>query len=343
MLIRVLLIFICLTAGAQEELKNPDTAFKAFVSAFLEKDMEKLKKLTLYNEELDVLAQAQTPQGEELRNAKKTLQELSIKWYEVGDIVKIRGAPIKVNDIMVNDRRKLGTIRLLDFVYPVIVRKLRAGNIWKVDPTFVINSIKKKLKNEQKFKRKDFRIILDGKAFHLNEGEKIIAKTDDGKEHRIVLFKNEIQHYKDGRIAFHYHRDMDVFPNKMQDGSVYTLSTDLGPEIHILVYKPGTELKAAMDKYIKVWVENYEVKDSQFEKNLLKDTRQEINGKEYPGKVMYVKEGLRVVYNQFYFFELNGTVVGLFARCKTSDTGLLNQYLKIVCEQIVPGRPGVKK
>ena len=135
----------------------------------------------------------------------------------------------------------------------------------KIDPTFMIQSIKKHIKIEMKRQQRDFRIIFDGETFHLNEGKKTIVEDVKGITHRVTLYRNEIQHYKDGRISFHYHKEMEVFPNKMPGGFVYTLTAEYGPEVHLLVYDQGSNLQEVAKKYINIWIENYEVNDAQFE------------------------------------------------------------------------------
>ena len=91
-----------------------------------------------------------------------------------------------------------------------------------------------------------------------------------------------------------------------------------------------------MQRFINIWIENYKSKDAVFEKQMLKNTKQMINGKEHAGKILYVNQQGVVYYNQFYFFEENGVLMGVFARSKTSDTGLLNQYLSILSESVYP-------
>ena len=129
---------------------------------------------------------------------------------------------------------------------------------------------------------------------------------------------------------------MEVFPGKGKKSFVYTLNSDLSPEIHVLVYEKGAMLGDAMQRFINIWIENYKSKNAVFEKVMLKNTKQIINGKEYAGKIMYVKLKDSVYYNQFYFFEEKGVIMGIFARSKTIDTGLLNQYLSILCESVYP-------
>ena len=130
----------------------------------------------------------------------------------------------------------------------------------------------------------------------------------------------------------------------MKGGFVYTLNTELGPEVHLLVYDQGADLQEVAKKYINIWIENYEVNDAQFEKQQLKDAKQEINGKMVDGKVMYVRQAGKVFYNQFYFFKHeSGQVIGVFAKCRNIDTGLLNKYLKIACEDLRPLAQGVKR
>jgi hypothetical protein len=325
-----------MSLSAQEVVKvaTPDDVFRDYAAAFFDQDLEKLKSLTFFADELEVLVQIPKVSKDQLLDIKKRLQETPIKWYTVGEVIKINGAPITVNDVMVNESKMLGTIRMLEMVYPIILRKSRTSEEWKVDPTFMIQSVKKHLKIENKRNQRDFRIELDGELFYLNEGERIVAKDNKGVEHRIVLFKNEIQHYKDGRLRFHYHKDMDVYPNKMVGGFVYSLSSDLGPEIHLMVYDKGASLASTKDKYINMWIENYKANDAVFEENALKPVRQEINGQMIDGSVMYVRSEGKVLYNQFYFFEENGAVIGVFAKCSNIDTGILNQYLKIACEDL---------
>ena len=327
-----------------KELEAAEKVFYEFTEAYFAHDMEKLKAVTYYNDELNLLLEMPGYTKEELVELNKKLRATPIKWNEVGEIIKINNAPIRVNEIMVNERKKIGTIRLLEMVYPLIVKKMRGTNEWKVDPTFMIQSLKKHIKIEMKRNQRDFRIIFDGKTYHLNEGEKIIVEDLQKVAHRIVLYRNEIQHYKDGRISFHYHKDMEVFPNKMKGGFVYTLNTELGPEVHLLVYDQNADLQEVAEKYINIWIENYEVNDAQFEKQKLKDAKQEINGKMVDGKVMYVRQAGKVFYNQFYFFKHEyGKVVGVFAKCRNIDVGLLNKYLKIACEDLRPLARGVKR
>jgi hypothetical protein len=238
---------------------------------------------------------------------------------------------------MSNETKRIGNIKILDFVYPLQLKKLRTGQ-WKVDPTFMIQSVRKQVDTESKRKRKNFRVELDGTLYYLNEGEMINFKDDAGKDRVIKLFKNDIQHYKDGRISFQYHKGMDVFPGPSKNGFVYTLNSDLGPEVHVLLYKEGADLKTERERFIKLWIENYEVKDARFEKVRLKNVSQSINGKENDGKVMYVILNGNVLYNQFNFLEIDGRVVGVFGKSKSADAGLLNQYLAIVCENIRPAK-----
>jgi len=179
-------------------------------------------------------------------------------------------------------------------------------------------------------------VDLNGQLIYMNENEKVVFKDADGKENTITLFKNEIQHYKDGRVSFQYHRDMEVYPGKGKNCFVYTLNSDLSPEIHVLVYDKGVNLATEMQKFINIWIENYKSMDAVFEEKRLKNSKQFINGKEYAGKIMYVKNHENVFYNQFYFLEVDGAVIGIFARSKTIDTGILNQYLSILCEKVYP-------
>ena len=347
---RFLLSFIFLylsinMLNAQDkELEAAEKIFYEFTEAYFEHDLEKMKALTYFNDELGLLLEMPEYTAAELKDLKKRLRETPVKWNEVGEIIKINNAPIRINEIMVNERRKIGTIRLLEMVYPLIIKKSRASNAWKVDITFMTQSIKKHIKNEMKRNQRDFRIIFDGKTFHLDEGEKIIVKDAQDIAHRLVLHRNEIQHYKDGRVSFHYHKDMEVFPNKMKGGFVYTLNAEIGPEVHLLIYDKGADLQEVAKKYINIWIENYEVNDAQFESQQLKDAKQEINGKLIDGKVMYVREAGKVFYNQFYFFKnQSGQVIGVFAKCRNIDTGLLNKYLKIACEDLRPLARGVKR
>ena len=327
-----------------KDLEAAEKVFYEFAEAYFEHDIDKLKALTYFNDELNLLLEMPEYTAEELVELKKRLRATPIKWNEVGEIIKINNAPIRINEIMVNERRKIGTIKLLEMVYPIIVKKSRATKAWKVDPTFMIQSIKKHIKTEMKRNQRDFRFIFDGKTFHLDEGEKIIVKDARDVAHRLVLYRNEIQHYKDGRINFHYHKDMEVFPNKMKGGFVYTLTAELGPEVHLLIYDKGADLQEVAKKYINVWIENYEVNDAQFEKQQLKEAKQEVNGKLIDGKVMYVRQADKVLYNQFYFFQhQSGHVVGIFAKCRNIDTGLLNKYLKIAHENLQPLARGEKR
>jgi hypothetical protein len=342
----VILHISCLlfAVGAQEKTKvTPEEIFYQFTEAYFEHDLAQLKALTFYNDELESLLQMPKFTGKELIALKKKLRQTPIDWHGVGEVIKINNAPIRINEIMANERKKIGTIHLLEMVYPIILRKTRATNEWKVDPTFVIQSIKKHIKIQMKKNQRDYRIIFDDKTYHLNEGEKIIIEDLKGISHRVVLFRNEIQHYRDGRVRFHYHKDMEVFPNKMKGGHVYTLNSELGPEVHLIVYDQGVTLQEAEKKYINVWIENYEVNDGQFEKERFKNVRQEINGKLVDGKVMYVRQAGKVFYNQFYFFQEEGRVLGVFAKCRNIDTGLLNKYLKVATEELLPLTQGAKK
>lgn len=340
-----ILLFLVSSLTAQDkELEAAEELFYSFTEAYFERDLTKMKSFCLFNEDMEILDDQPAYTKAKLVELKKTLRATPVKWHTVGEVIKINNAPIRVNEIMVNDRKKIGTIRMLEMVYPLILRKSRASNTWKIDPTFMIQSVKKHLKTEMKRNARDFRIVFDGKTFHLNEGEKIIVEDLKGVSHRVTLYRNEIQHYKDGRVKFHYHKDMEVFPNKMKGGFVYTLTSELGPELHLLIYDKGADLQQVAEKYINVWIENYEVNDAQFEKKQLKEARQEINGEMVDGKVLYVRQGGKVLYNQFYFFESEtGTVVGVFAKCKAVDTGLLNKYLKIACEDLKPLARGTKR
>ena len=328
-------IFLSSTFAQEKYPQTPDELFRAFANAFLARDLDTVKKLCVYTENLDLISQLPKFSKVKLAEVQKQLAALPIKWYKPGDQIKIHGANQTVNDVMSNDRRKIATVKLLEMVYPVAVKKMRTGQ-WKVDPLLMLQSIGKTLDLERKKNRKNFRINLNGELIYLNESEEINFKDKEGKEHKVTLYKNDIQHYKDGRVQFQYHRDMEVYPGKGKNCFVYTLNSDLSPEIHVLIYDKGSNKRIEMTKFINIWIDNYKSKDAIFEKQQLKDTKQEINGKEYPGKIMYVKEQDKVYYNQFYFFEEKGTLMGVFARSKTIDTGLLNQYLSILCESVYP-------
>ena len=58
--------------------------------------MEKLKALTFFNDELDLLGEM--PGYRRRAKNKQQLRHL-IKWNEVGEIIKINNAPIRVNEI----------------------------------------------------------------------------------------------------------------------------------------------------------------------------------------------------------------------------------------------------
>jgi len=333
-----LLISFLLTLTLFSQKKATPTAdelFRAFGNAFLERDVAAVKKLSIFRDNIDIISQLPKFTKEKLVEIKKSFAQLPIKWYLPGEIIKIHGSQITVNDVMVNDRKRIGTVRLLEMVYPIALRKLRTGE-WKVDPFLMIQSINKGLEIERKKNRRNFRINLNGELIYLNEGEKVDFTDKAGKKHELSLFKNDIQHYKDGRVSFQYHRDMEVFPGKGKNCFVYTMNSDLSPEVHVLVYEKGAKLNEEMQRFINIWIENYKSKDAIFEEKMLKNTKQIINGKEYAGKIMYVKQQDKVYYNQFYFLEINGQVVGIFARSKTIDTGLLNQYLSILCEKVYP-------
>lgn len=331
----ITLLFLLPGNSQEKAVQTADQLFRDFTNAFLERDVTTIKKLCIYTENIDIISQLPKMEKVKLDEVKKNFASLPIKWYLPGEIIKIHGSQITVNDVMVNERKRIGTVRLLEMVYPVALRKLRTGE-WKVDPFLMIQSIHKGLEVERKKNRRNFRIDLNGELIYLNEGEKVKFKDKDGKEHELSLFKNDIQHYKDGRVSFQYHRDMEVFPGKGKNCFVYTMTTDLSPEVHVLIYEKGAKLEDEMQRFINIWIENYKSKDAVFEENMLKNTKQIINGKEYAGKIMYVKQQDKVYYNQFYFLEVEGAVMGIFARSKTIDTGLLNKYLSILCEKVYP-------
>jgi hypothetical protein len=338
-------IFFSLILTSASQLKNensPDFIFKSFATAFLQQDIKKMKSLSIFTENLKILLQMPKLEKEKLEATFKKLKETPIKWYQEGDLVKIRGGQIRVNVLMANENKRIGTVHVLDFVYPLALKKLRNGQ-WVVDPTFMVQSVKKQVDSTSKRKRKNFRIDLDGVLYYLNEDEKVTFTDENKKEHVLKLFKNDIQHYKDGRISFQYHKDMEVFPGPSKNGFVYTLNSDVGPEVHVLIFNKGSKIKDEQDKFINAWIENYEVKDARFEEKRLKDVKQSINGQEHAGKVMYVILNGKVIYNQFYFLEVEGQVIGLFGKSKSVDAGLLNQYLTIVCESIKPGKGRGKK
>ena len=335
-LVAFIVLLSTFSAFAQKQpTKTADEVFKLFAEGFLERDLKKVKDHSIYTENIEVITQLPKLNAAQLEQVKKNLQSLPIKWYLPGEIIKIHGSQITVNDVMVNDRKRIGNIKLLEMVYPIALRKLRTGE-WKVDPYLMIQSINKTIEIERKKNRRNFRIDLDGQLVYLNENEQVEFEDKDGKKHKVTLFKNDIQHYRDGRVTFQYHRDMEVYPGKGKNCFVYTLNSDLSPEIHVLVYDKGATLATEMQRFIEIWIENYKSKDGVFEEKTLKNTRQSINGTEIAGKIMYVKQHENVYYNQFYFFEKNGVVMGLFARSKTIDTGLLNQYLSILCEKVYP-------
>ena len=331
----VVFLFVLSSYAQEKKEPTPDDLFRQFANAFLERNLDEVKKVCIYTENIDVIGQLPKLNATQLAKAKKELMSLPIKWYLPGEMIKIHGSNIKVNDVMSNDRKKIGNIKMLEMVYPLALKKLRTGT-WKVDPFLMIQSISKTIELERKKNRRNFRIDIDGELLYLNEGEKVPYKDKHGNEHIVSLFKNEVQHYRDGRVGFQYHRDMEVFPGKGKKCFVYTLNSDLSPEIHVLVYEKGVSLAEEMQRFINIWIENYKSKDAVFEKTMLKNTKQMINGKEYAGKIMYVKQQESVYYNQFYFFEEKGQVMGVFARSKTIDTGLLNQYLSILCERVYP-------
>ena len=321
---------------------SPDAVFKAFATAFFNQDLKRMKSLSIYSQNIEVLVKV--PKFEEERRKKliEDLKVMPIKWYQKDEKVKIHGGHITVNDLMSNDNKRIGTIRMLDFVYPLQLTKMRSGQ-WVADPAFMIRSVRKHLEAESKRKRKNFRVELDGQLFYLNADEMVKFTGKDKQEHELKLFKNDIQHYKDGRLSFQYHKEMDVYPGPSKNGFVYTLNSSIGPEVHVLLYNPGAKLADEQKKFIDLWIENYEVKDARFEEKRLKDVRQNINGKECDGKVMYVILNGKVIYNQFNFLEIDGRVVGVFGKSKSSDAGLLNQYLAIVCENIKVSKSRVKK
>ena len=330
-------LYFLLPVHSQKKVTfTPDQLFRDFGNAFLERDLTTIKKLCIYTENLDVISQIPKIEKVKLEEIKKKFAKLPIKWYLPGEVMKIHGSQIPVNDKMADDHNRIGTVRLLEMVYPIALRKNRRSGEWKVDPFLMIQSIHKALKAERKKNRRNFRINLNGELIHLNEGEKVKFKDKEGKEHEVSLFKNDIQHYKDGRVEFQYHRDMEVFPGKGKNCFVYTMTSDLSPEIHVLVYDKGAKLNEEMQRFINIWIENYKSKDAIFEEKMLKNTKQIINGKEHAGKLMYVKQQNKVYYNQFYFLEINGVLMGIFARSKTIDTGLLNQNLSILCEKVYP-------
>ena len=338
----VLTVFFLLSLPllAQKENGNdPDTVFKEFASAYFLQDFKKLESVSIYKDNLKTLMEMPRHNNDKLAALLKELKDVPIKWYEPGENVKIHGGNITVNETMSNEYRRVGNVKMLDFVYVLQLKKMRTGE-WRVDPTFMIQSVRKQIDRESKRKRKNFRVELGGELYYLNAGEQITVKDDSGKEEVMKLFKNDIQHYKDGRISFQYHKEMDVFPGPGKNGFVYTLNSDLGPEIHVIIYNRGSKLEEERDRFIKLWVENYEVQHATFEEKRLKDIKQSINDKEYPGKVMYVIINGKIVYNQFNFLEINNRVVGVFGKSKNVDAGLLNQYLAIVCENI---KPAVKK
>ena len=335
-----LFIYCSLIPLAVSQLKNennPEFVFKSFAAAYFKQDIKKMKELTIFAENLKVLLEMPKVPKAELENVLKDLKTLPIRWYEPGDFVKIQGGQIAVNGLMSSEDRRIGTLHMLDFVYPIALKKLRNG-MWKADPTFIIQSVKKQVDVESRRNRKNFRVDLDGVLYYLNEGERVTFKDKTEKEHTLKLFKNDIQHYKDGRLSFHYHKDMEVFPGPSKNGFVYTLNSELGPEIHVLIYNKGVNLKVEEQKFINIWIENYEVKDARFEEKRLKDITQNINEKEYSGKIMYVILNGKVYYNQFSFFEMDGRVLGVFGKSKSVDAGLLNQYLAVVCENIKLGK-----
>ncbi len=329
------LIYCSLAVLSQEKAveKSPDEVFKLFAEAFLKRDLEKMKEYSVFTENIELVKQLPKLEEKVLASSLKDLKELPIKWYAPGEVIKIHGSQISVNDVMSNDQRKIGNIKLLEMVYPIALRKLRTGE-WKVDPYLMLQSINKSLEIERKKNRRNFRVEIDGQLVYLNENEEIEFEDKDGKSHKMTLFKNAIQHYKDGRISFSYHRDIDVYPGKGKNFFVYTMTSDMSPELHLLVYDKGVNKDEEMKKFIDIWIENYKIKEAVFEEKVLKETKQEINGREINGKILYVKMADSVYYNQFYFFELRGAVIGVFARSKTVDIGILNQYMAILCENI---------
>ena len=333
----ILVVFaLIFSAYAQEKKESTaDDLFREFATAFLERDLDVIKKICVYTENLDVIGQLPKLPKAQLEKAKKELASLPIKWYLPGENIKIHGSHIKVNDVMSNDRKRIGNIKMLDMVYPIALKKSRTGK-WQIDPFLMVQSISKTIEIERKKNRRNFRIDINGELLYLNEGEKVAYKDKHGNDHQLSLYKNEVQHYRDGRVAFQYHRDMEVFPGKGKNCFVYTMNSYLSPEVHVLIFDKGAKMGEEMQRFINIWVENYKSKDAVFEKTLLKNTKQQINGKEHAGKILYVNQQGVVYYNQFYFFEENGVLMGLFARSKTSDTGLLNQYLSILSESVYP-------
>ncbi|NQZ56728.1 MAG: hypothetical protein HRT88_04565 [Lentisphaeraceae bacterium] len=332
----LLMNFICGSLIAQETKKpiGPKQVFKAFVSAYFDHDLKTMQKVAYYDDEMKVLLEMPQLKGADLSKAKTLLKGIEIFWHIPGDLIKLQGGNITVNDQMSNTNKRIGTIRHLDFVYPLSVRKSRRTGLWKVDAMFAINSIARTVRRNKIRDMKDYRIFLDGQVVHLDEEEEGTITDKEGKKHTISLFRNEVQQYKDGRVHFQYHKEMSVFPNKMKDGFIYTLTSQIGAEIHILVYDKGVNLIQARQKYIDLWIENYTIKKALFEQQRLKKSSQEINSNEVAGSIMYVRQENKVIYNQFYFFEDKGRTLGLFARGKNFDTSQINLYLKIASKNI---------
>ena len=248
----VVFSYIFSALAQKKKEPTPDDLFREFGSAFLDRNLDVIKKISVYTENIDVIGQLPKLPKARLDKAKKELASLPIKWYLPGEMIKIHGSHIKVNDVMSNDRKRIGNIKMLDMVYPIALKKSRTG-VWKIDPFLMVQSITKSIEIERKKNRRNFRIDINGELLYLNEGEKVAYKDKHGNEHELSLFKNEVQHYKDGRVAFQYHRDMEVYPGKGKNCFVYTLNSDLSPEVHVLVFDKGAKLgeeNAAFHKYL---------------------------------------------------------------------------------------------
>lgn len=138
----IMTIPLLFTCCINEVPEHPsDFIFKEFVKAYLIQDSKKIQSLSLYNEELNILYGAPTRNEETIKRLFKDLKYAQISWHNPGDRVKIQKTTLIVNELMSNNKRRVGNLNINEFPYLLLLKKMKNGE-WKIDPTLMISTIK---------------------------------------------------------------------------------------------------------------------------------------------------------------------------------------------------------
>ncbi|MEN9361623.1 MAG: hypothetical protein RL095_3158 [Verrucomicrobiota bacterium] len=281
MLSRLLLLaFLFLTGGLHaaddKDLPPDEFAVKRFLVALAAKDEKALRDICLFHDSLDCLWAGSPPSPEKLAATIAAIRKEPVKWLAPGDSFRVSGAELVVRDTMITDKKRIATLRLHDFSFPIFARLTPRGE-WKIDPSFIVTLTLDRLRKEEKANRKNFTLLIDGKETPFNLGENLELTLADGRKVKAQVVQNLFQHHEDADLRLSWPRELDLRLSRDPSCTVYTLKGALSAHFMVHVYPKG-KLDEIRRDITAAFVENNRADGWILDKDVFRDSKIEAAG-----------------------------------------------------------------